>query len=598
MYSNPLYYAHNLYLNGELIENLVVPDGVTSIGDWTFAGCGLTSVTIPDSVTSIGESAFTNCSSLTKVNISDISAWCNIAFYNRYSNPLYCGHNLYINGELVENLVIPDGVTSIGKWAFAGCGLISVTIPDYVTSIDKYAFFKCTSLNKITTSCGLGANICVDESLLDLQHDSIEWVVDIEPTCTTDGSKSSYCTHCDSKVDEAVIPALGHNHVNNVCTRCGDLLVKYNGWRSENGKWAYYNNGVKVTNQWRKDTKGWCFLGADGYMVTGTSVRDSNGWCLVDGSGYWITSSGWKYVGGYWYYVQSGGYLKTNGWMKDSKGWCFLDAQGRMVTGASVKDSKGWCLVDGSGYWVTSSGWKYVGGTWYYVQSGGYLKTSGWMKDSKGWCFLDTQGRMLSNMAVKDSSGWCLLNASGYWVTGNHTGVKIQKSYNDDLKLGTYNIKNGYIENPKEYSIEIEEENKRHNAEINRITNKYDSLIEEAEYMASYIRRESGAYSSSSSYASQVNSLTSQITEKEKKLNTMKMDTSGVYKSQIAALEAELERDYAQLSDLQTKQYCAQEAESYEAEANSYRRDKQAEISNENAKHKQIVNDINASYNK
>jgi hypothetical protein len=116
--------------------------------------------------------------------------------------------------------------------------------------------------------------------------------------------------------------------------------------------------------------------------------------------------------------------------------------------------------------------------------------------------------------------------------------------------------------------------------------------------MASYIRSESGAYASSSSYASQLATLRSQITEKEKNLNMMKMDTSGAYKSQIAALEAELERDYAQLEALQFKQYCAQEAENHETEANSYRRNKQAEISNENAKHEQIVKDIKASYNK
>ena len=49
----------NLYLNGTLITDLVIPDGVTSIGDGAFYGCsGLTSVTIPDSVTSIGDYAF------------------------------------------------------------------------------------------------------------------------------------------------------------------------------------------------------------------------------------------------------------------------------------------------------------------------------------------------------------------------------------------------------------------------------------------------------------------------------------------------------------------------------------------------------------
>ena len=61
-HSNPLYYAHHLYLNEMEIIDLVVPNSVTSIGNSAFSGCsGLTSVTIPESVTSIGESAFSGC---------------------------------------------------------------------------------------------------------------------------------------------------------------------------------------------------------------------------------------------------------------------------------------------------------------------------------------------------------------------------------------------------------------------------------------------------------------------------------------------------------------------------------------------------------
>ena len=71
----------------------------------------LTSVVIPNSVTSIVDGAFSVCSGLKEVHISDLSAWCGISFGNYSANPLCNAHNLYLNGELVTDLVIPDGVT-------------------------------------------------------------------------------------------------------------------------------------------------------------------------------------------------------------------------------------------------------------------------------------------------------------------------------------------------------------------------------------------------------------------------------------------------------------------------------------------------------
>jgi len=56
---------------------------------------------------------------------------------------VYCSSSikLYLNNKLITDLVIPDGVTSIGQSAFYNCsGLTSVTIPNSVTSIGEYAF--------------------------------------------------------------------------------------------------------------------------------------------------------------------------------------------------------------------------------------------------------------------------------------------------------------------------------------------------------------------------------------------------------------------------------------------------------------------------
>ena len=173
---NPLYYAQHLYTDENTeITDLVIPEGVTSIGDRAFYICrGLSSVTIPEGVTSIGSSAFSGCSSLSsvtipegvtsigsyafyscsglkKVIVKDLAAWCNISF-GYGSNPLRYAHHLYTDENTeITDLVIPEGVTSIGSDAFSGCsGLSSVTIPDGVTTIGNSAFSDCSGLGSVT----------------------------------------------------------------------------------------------------------------------------------------------------------------------------------------------------------------------------------------------------------------------------------------------------------------------------------------------------------------------------------------------------------------------------------------------------------------
>ena len=146
------------------LKGITIPDSVTSIGVWAFKGCtSLNGITIPDSVTRIGNWAFYGCTSLTSVNISDIASWCTISFGNHSANPLSYAKNLYVNGELVKEIVIPNSVTSIGGYAFCDCtSLEGITIPDSVTSIGGAAFCRCTSLKGITipdsvTSIGYNA---------------------------------------------------------------------------------------------------------------------------------------------------------------------------------------------------------------------------------------------------------------------------------------------------------------------------------------------------------------------------------------------------------------------------------------------------------
>ncbi len=131
----------------ENILSVKLPSTVKTI-DGFARYSSLTSIDIPDSVESIGNGAFEGCTGLNAVYIKDIASWCNIKFH---SNPLSYAHNLYLNGTLVTDLVIPSGVTTIKYQAFSDCtNLKSVTIPNSVTTIESNVFSNCTNLESIT----------------------------------------------------------------------------------------------------------------------------------------------------------------------------------------------------------------------------------------------------------------------------------------------------------------------------------------------------------------------------------------------------------------------------------------------------------------
>ena len=141
---------------------LVIPERlggypVTGIDEYAFKGCtGLTSIDIPTKLKSVGLGAFSGCSGLTDVNITDLKAWSEIEFDSYSANPCYYSKKLSLNGSEITQLVIPEGVTRIGKAAFANCrGITSVSIPEGVTSIGEHAFYDCSAVTNISVPSSL-----------------------------------------------------------------------------------------------------------------------------------------------------------------------------------------------------------------------------------------------------------------------------------------------------------------------------------------------------------------------------------------------------------------------------------------------------------
>ena len=181
--ANPLYYAEHLYLNGKEVTNLVIPNSVTSIGDYAFSGCsGLTSLTIPNSVTSIGVDAFRYCSNLELVRLDAtiITAPDEVVFGSYKSLTFIVGGNVKsIPKNIVANGDWRSRVAKVVAFADIPPTATSETFDSDVTS-NATLYVKKNSVSKYVLADGWGnfnniqsisnpiTNISIDKTSINL----------------------------------------------------------------------------------------------------------------------------------------------------------------------------------------------------------------------------------------------------------------------------------------------------------------------------------------------------------------------------------------------------------------------------------------------
>ncbi len=154
---------------------VVIPDSVThqgrsfavtEIDDEAFAGCdALTAVFVPSSIVWIGREAFAGCQ--VQLYIDTLESWMNtdidFEIYDEDGsieapthNLPYVASALFVKGQPVEELKVPEGITQIKKWQFYGWQfLTSLETPDAVSRIGYEAFLGCEGLKSVTLGCGI-----------------------------------------------------------------------------------------------------------------------------------------------------------------------------------------------------------------------------------------------------------------------------------------------------------------------------------------------------------------------------------------------------------------------------------------------------------
>ena len=212
---------------------------VTEIGEYALAYTGLTGVTFPDALTVLEGHAFQGCSALTAVTVP--------AAITKVNDMAFEGCSA------LAEVILPEGVTALSQMVFANCTALSrLDFPASLTTIDSEALMGCTGLKEmyfisdapaigsdafagvIATAYYPAGNSTWTSAVLVNYGGTITWTFycpnghDYVPenrdvTCTESGGTYYICSACGDTFIQNETPALGHDYVDHVCTRCGDV---------------------------------------------------------------------------------------------------------------------------------------------------------------------------------------------------------------------------------------------------------------------------------------------------------------------------------------------------------------------------------------
>lgn len=505
---NPIFFAQKVYFDGEEITDLVIPDSVTEILDYTFFGWkNLKSVKMSDKVVKIGKNAFAKCAnleeiyiskkmetvgaaafyfctSLKNVNISDLKAWSQIDFYySPYwydgdmetlepgfinSNPLIYANNLLLNGKVVTELNVPEGVESIGTGAFCGytklkkvtfpkgfksvgdaafkdTGITEIIMSNDVTHIGELAFSGCKSLTDIQ----LSGNIKTIGMMAFLNSKAIKNVyyggspTDRQKIKYLDVGNYDYSDYPGYKyLHEAVWyyntcyqHNLDKNGVCSVCGNSGDIItlkkVKKSWYLYKNGKKSNATTLVKFNGKWF-------------YIENGKWNKNKNSLYKFKGVYFYITDGKWnKKVNGLRYDENDYVYIKNGKWDKTKNGFVkhngrqYYVKNGKHVNITKFIDYKGKKQFIVNGIRSSYTGVRLHKGKWYYLKNGAICKDKAIVR------YVPKKVKIKKGVYI---SSYYLINYKGVQIYVNKGYAQFDYSGKVKVDGKTYKIKDGIVQ--------------------------------------------------------------------------------------------------------------------------------------------------------